>query len=395
MAKKSKEDLEQDFFGELSKNIGGELLEDMSVCPGFIDTGILSVNYINSGKFVGGGIAQASIAECAGQSAAGKSLLSTNLLRGCQTCGGIAILLDAEHAINKEFCIRASHVDPKKLIVVASDSLQGSFNKIHKIIRYIREEKKVPLEKPIVICYDSLSASPSERELVSTRVDLEEISEAKLKEMGGGFSQKVGERASICSLELRKLMPTVKKHNVLVFFVNQLRTNIGVMYGDNLDSAAGGLAIKYVTSTRMRMYSSKQIKNSDGRTIGMNVLIKNTKSRFTYAHQSVNNVRLFFDNGVDPMGGLLDLCVQIGRVKAGTAGNYTVDEKYTDGKVVKFKSSKLSNTIPIDVLLDNPKLVDAETPEQIMYYINMFGEANKAANSDLLEEDIKSSDDMG
>ena len=79
---------EIDFYQSLAKDVGGELLDDMDNCVGFIDTGILALNYIISGRFVGGGFPVGSLAEVSGESATGKSLLGTNFLRGCQIFNG-------------------------------------------------------------------------------------------------------------------------------------------------------------------------------------------------------------------------------------------------------------------------------------------------------------------
>jgi recombination protein RecA len=389
MAKKNKENMveqELDFFKSFSKDIGGDVLDELDNCPGFIDTGILAVNYICSGKFVGGGLPIGSMAEVSGESATGKSLLGTNLLRGCQTYGGIPIFHDAEHAISKDFAIKASKVDPKRLIVTDSDTLEGSFNKIHKTIRNARGPAKIPLERPVCIVYDSIAVSPSEREFAQTTIDMEESSKAAIKEAGAG-PEKPGERAKICSAELRKLMPIVKETHTLILFVNQLRKQIGVMFGDDSVTAGGGKALAYYVSTRMKMTSYKQFKNEHDVPIGLNVNFKCIKSRFTAPFQEAKNVKLFFDRGIDPFGGLLSLLLQAGRIESsGSAGNYRVRETWSDGKDIKFKASKEENKIPIPILLECPKLVDATDVSQIQYYVDLF---DQNANEGFAVEDLK------
>jgi len=389
MAKKTKEivmaENELDMFKTLSKDVGGDLLDELDNCPGFIDTGIIALNYIISERFIGGGFPIGAMAEVSGESATGKSLLGTNFLRGCQTYGGIPVFHDAEHAVSKNFAIKASHVDPKKLIVTDCDTLEGSFNRIHKVIRQVRGPAAVPKERPLCIVYDSIAVSPSSREFAQTTLDMEEATKTQIKEAGAGV-EKPGERARICSSELRKLMPIVKETHTAILFVNQLRKKIGVMYGPDTIEAGGGEALKYYCSTRIRMHSYKQLKDGNERTIGMNVTFKCTKSRFTGAHKEAKNVHLFYDKGIDPFGGLLDVLLQAGRLIQGSAGNYTVAEPWAGGQTIKFKANKEQNTVPVQTLLECPALIDATGTEQVQYYIDTFGAANDAVTMDVASE---------
>lgn len=385
--KETMQQCESDFFAGLAKSVGGDILNDIDKTRGFIDSGVLALNYLLSGKFVGGGYATGAMHEVSGESATGKSLLGTNMLRGCQTANGIAVFHDAEHAISKDFAIKASKVDPLKLIVTEADTLPRSFNKIHKIIRQVREVVKIPIERPLCIVYDSIAVSASEREFAQTELDMEEATQSQIKEAGAGTEQP-GERAKTCSAELRKLMPVVKEHNICLLFVNQLRKRIGVLWGDPVTEAGGGEALKYYCSSRTRLFSSKQMKNDMDRVIGMNVTFKNIKSRFTAPFQQAKGVHLFFDKGVDPFGGMLELMLQIGRIEAtGGPGNYKVCEPWAGGREIKFKSSKERNDIPFEVFLECPVLVDAESPEAVMYYVNMFGEAHDAVETDVAKEE--------
>jgi recombination protein RecA len=379
---------ELDFFARLAKDIGGDLLNDLDKTTSFIDTGILAVNFIISGRFVGGGFPSGAMHEVSGESASGKSLLGTNFLRGCQTFGGIPIFHDAERAVSKDFAIKASHVDPMKMIVTDAPSLESSFNKLHRAIRLTRQEGKIPLERPICIVYDSIAVSPSEREVAQTTLDMESATQAQIKEAGAGV-EKPGERAKICSAELRKLMPVVKEQNVNILYVNQLRKKIGVMFGDDRTTAGGGESLKYYCSTRLYMHSFKQLKDERKRVIGMNVTIRNIKSRYTSPFQEAKDIHLFFDKGIDPFGGLLELMLQIGRVE-GSGGNYKIAEPWAGGKTIKFKSSKEANTIPVEALLECPGVVDATSVDQIKYYSEMFGAASEAvAKGGFTEEDVK------
>lgn len=378
-----------DFFSKLAKNVGGTLLDDFN-CAGFIDTGCLAINFILSGRFVGGGVPKQSILEVCGQNASGKSLLGTNILKGCQKQGGVPVFHDAEQAISKDFAIKASHVDPSKLIVTSSETLQGSFNKIYKVIRQAREV--IPMEKPIVIIYDSIASSPVDREFCETTVDMENTSLAKIKELGGG-NEKPGERAKEVSSQARKLTALLRPTNTCVVFINQFRKTFGGgPYGPDMVTTSG-MALGYYSGSRIQMSSSKQLKDKNGFPFGVNCNIKNLKSRFTSPYKVCRNVKIYFEKGIDPFGGLCDLLLQSKRIERTSPGIFKLDESFTDGKEVKFKSSVESNVVPVEILLEYPKLVDAESADDINYYIEMFGDAMNAADEISSETDFEESEE--
>ncbi len=393
MARKIKEDeieieINDELFRKLSKGIGAEILDDRDKAAWpCIDTGVLGLNFILSGKFCGGGVPGGCVIEGFGNSSSGKTLFGTNLLRGCQTADGIAVMLDAEQSLSKEFAIKASHVDSKKFLVIVADTLENAFNRIHKTIRQVREEVKVPLDRPLVIVYDSIAVSPSEREFAETELDMETVSKAAMKEAGAG-SDKPGERAKICSKELRKLPPVLAKNNVTIFFINQIRSKIGVMFGDPTTTAGGGMALEFYSSMRIRLSSSKQIKDNLGNSIGINVNVKCIKNKCFRPFMEVRGVRLFFDRGIDPFSGLLELMLQTGRIEAVKAGNYKIKEPWAGGQEITFKSSKERNNIPAEVLLACPALVDAKDASEINYYLSMFGDAIVDADQ-IVEVDVE------
>jgi protein RecA len=392
MAKKTKEEtIELDvneLFRNISKGLGAEILDDRDKNAwSYIDTGVLGLNYILSGKFIGGGVPGGTVIEAFGNSSSGKTLFGTNLLRGCQTAQGIAVLLDAEQTLSKDFAVKASHVDPKRFIVLKADTLENAFNRIHKTIRWVRQDAKVPMEKPLVIVYDSIAVSPSEREFAEVDLDLEMVSKTQLKEAGAGSDQP-GQRAKICSKELRKLPPILIANNCTVFFLNQIRSKIGVMFGDPTTTAGGGMALEFYGSMRLKLSSSKHIKDKLGKVIGLNINVKCVKNKVFRPFGELRQLRLLFDFGIDPFGGLLELLIQAERIEMVKAGTYKVKEPYCNGQEITFKSSKERNDVPADLLLKCPALVDAVDADQVQYYIEMFGGA-VIAEGDVVEEDIK------
>jgi len=228
MARQKKE-TDDDIFSTLANETGGEVVgEGEKESKYFIDTGNLAINYCCSGRFINGGVPGGRLTEIYGPSASSKSLLGTNLLFGCQKLGGVPILIDSENAINKDFIKKASHADLNKIVRYTPETLEKCFHVMYRAIEHIRSNKKYA-DKPIVIVYDSISVSPCSREF--REVDLPEgYTKEQFKKIVGANEQP-GERAKICSKELRKLNTVMEENNVSVVIMNQIREKIGIMYG--------------------------------------------------------------------------------------------------------------------------------------------------------------------
>jgi recombination protein RecA len=121
-SKKTKENNEETDYDFLASEIGGSILAKTDSVKTWIDTGNLALNYLCSGRFVGGGIPSGKMIEIFGNSSSCKTLFALNILHGVQKAGGIAAFLDAEGTISKEFAAKAAHVDPNKVIVVPPES---------------------------------------------------------------------------------------------------------------------------------------------------------------------------------------------------------------------------------------------------------------------------------
>lgn len=382
MAKK-KDGGQADLFADLAADIGGEVLGQTDAVKEWIDTGNLSLNYLCSGKFVGGGIPSGKIVEVFGPSSSCKTLFATNILKGCQKMGGYALFLDAENSLSKEFAQKASHLETSKVLVLKASSLEKAFAKMVAAIKKIRE--KFGPDKPIVIVYDSIAASPSEREFAETEMDEAQLEKAK---------DMPGERAKTCSKELRKLTPLLDEHNCTVLFINQVRMKIGVMFGNPETTAGGGKALEYYTSLRLRTKAEKRFTDKLDNVIGMGVSITNVKNKCFKPFIHARNMQLFFDKGINPFGGLLELLVQSERIVAAGGGSYKVNEPWAGGQEIKFKSALERNDVPADVLLKCPALVDATDAAQVQEYIDIFGGAMTAVSTDVAkEEDVKASDE--
>lgn len=370
MAKKTNN--EDDFYDDIAKQTGGELLSNIAPVKYYVDTGNLAMNYVCSGKFIDGGVPGGKIIEMYGSSSSGKSLWGTNILRGTQAINGIAVYLDCENALNREFAAIASHLNTSKIVRYNPRSLEAVFLKIYNVIRKVRE--KYGNSKPLVFVYDSITVSPPEREL--KEVDLpEEYTAAEFKKIVGGKEQP-GERAKICSKEFRKLETLLEETNTTLLVLNQIRSKIGVMYGNNKTTGGGGNALEFYAGLRVETSVAKKITNKLGAIIGVNLKVKNVKNRSSAPFKATEGIQLFFEKGINPVSGLLSLLVQSGRV-APTEGKsmYVVNEPYSQGQTVTFKANKELNAVPVNALLECPYLIDASDKDEVKNYLSIFNSA--------------------
>jgi recombination protein RecA len=274
-------------------------------------------------------------------------------------------------------------LETSKVLVLKAESLQKAFAKMIAAIKKIRE--KFGPDKPIVIVYDSIAASPSDREMAET--DMSESELEKAKDMPG-------ERAKTCSKELRKLTPLLDQHNCTVLFINQVRMKIGVMFGNPETTAGGGKALEYYTSLRLRTKAEKRFTDKLDNVIGMGVSVSNVKNKCFRPFINARNMQLLFDQGINPFGGLLELLVQTERITPCGSGSYKVNEPYAGGQEIKFKSALERNDVPAEVLLKCPAMVDATDVSQVQEYIDIFGGAMRGMNDRVTgEEDVRNSDE--
>ena len=395
MAKKKVKE-EEDIFSALAEETGADVLSEQDPVKYFVDTGNLALNFICSGKYIDGGIPGSRLTEVFGEESSAKSLIATNVLYGCQKLGGYAIILDTENTMNSEFAANASHLDTRKVLIYNPPSLESAFKKIHTVVEKIRARDK---ESPIVVVYDSITVSASDRELREIELP-EEYTEAQFKSIVGAKEQP-GERAKICSREFRKITPMLDSKNVTLLIVNQLRSQIGVMFGDPNTTGGGGKALKYYATCRLATASAKRIvEKIDGvkleTPIGVNINVSNKKNKAYKPYMATKGLQLFFDKGINPITGLLTIFLQDKRVDVRGSGNFSVRDAYLpEGvKEYNFKSSVERNDVPIKLLLECPALVGAKTGEEVSNYLSAFDAAiQQSASKDVQENDVSEDND--
>jgi recombination protein RecA len=388
MAKK-KETNEDSFFSDLAKETGGEVFKDSGIVSYFIDTGNLALNYICSSKFINGGIPGGKIIEAYGPEAAAKTLIGFCCLGGVQRLNGIGIYEDAERAGNAEFAESCGHLDSSQMVTHYPATIEKFTNNVITATKFIRKHRP---DKPILVVWDSIGVAMTERELAE--IDLpDKPTKEQIKAAGG--NERPGERAKAAGKALRKLCPFVDDNNTTLYIVNQERSNVGVMYGPSKVTAGGGEALKYYASCRLALSARKKIKDKNTKIcVGVNLTVRNEKNRTNRPFLSTEGIQVYFDGGINPIGGLLSILIGAGRIKVAGKGTYQVQEPWANGYTKTFKGSLTRNDVPVDVLIECPALVDAKTGDEVKEYLSHFESALHLSSGESIEEESLDADEL-
>lgn len=300
MAKRTKKNPDEMTDIELIQQMADEIsdsviLDKTSVVrQGFVDSTSLALNRIISGEYLTGGVPLGRITQVIGPHSSAKTVIASHILQGAQRDGGIAILIDSENAYSADFA-EALGLDPKRLLLMPGDTLEKCFS---NMIKAIEIGKKLAPGKKMCIVYDSIAASPSAKELEEALT----YSERK---------PEMGLRGRICSQELRTINGLIAKHNVAVVIINQIRSKIGVMFGNPETGAGGGQSLDYYCSVILdtRSPASKKLADSRKRQIGIGLNVRTTKNKVTAPGLKAEDIKLIWDAGIDPTSGLKKLLV--------------------------------------------------------------------------------------
>lgn len=380
MSKKKNKD--NDILADILSSTGGETLRGAGQVPYFVDTGNLAINYSCSGKFISGGFPGGRIIEAFGPEASGKSFLGYCFMHAIQKMNGIAILLDCERSSGSEFAERCGHVDPDSLLVYDPITLEQVEKKINIVVKAIRS--KFP-DKPIGIVWDSIGVNPSNREWNEQELP-ENPTQAQISAAGG--NERPGERAKIANKVLRSLNPFLNDQNATLYVINQVRKKIGIIYGNDETTSGGGEALKFYASLRLRCGAPKSFQDKKTKLpLGVNMSVTNKKNRHFTPGVKIENVPLFFNTGINPLGGLMDALLMAERIEPTKGqGRYRILPEWSGGdEEAIFQQSKTSPMDP-EVLFKYPKLIDADNAEDIREYLKEWSDAIVLTNSDQVEQ---------
>ena len=333
MALAVKDELAQVLAENLNKKIGKDnrvayFLDGSDSTPTdikeFISTGSSILDLAISNR-PNGGIAVGRITEINGLESSGKSLIGTHILAETQKKGGLAVYIDTETSVSREW-LETIGIDVQNLLYLHVETVEDIFECIENIITKIRESDR---DRLVTILVDSLAAA-------STKVEME----ADFDKDGWATA-----KAIVISKAMRKITQMVGRERVALVFTNQLRQKLGVMFGDPW-TTSGGKALPFHSSTRIRLKNMGQIKDTKKNTLGMKARAQIIKNRLgpPLRHADFN---LYFDSGIDDKGSWLQVLKDHKLVKVAGAW-YTIQY---EGEDIKFQSKDFKS-----VLEEKPEL---------------------------------------
>ena len=297
-------------FGKGSiMKLGDDSFEDVEVIP----TGSVG---LNSALGVGG-YPRGRIIEIYGPESSGKTTLAIHAIAEAQKMGGIAAIIDAEHAFDR-FYAQKLGVDIDNLLISQPDCGEQALEIAEQLIRSSAID---------IVVIDSVAALTPKAEIEG--------------EMG---DNKVGLQARLMSQALRKLTSAISKTKTTCIFINQLREKIGVMFG-NPETTTGGNALKFYSSVRLDIRRVSQLKDGED-AIGNSVRVKVVKNKVAPPFRKAE-FDIMFGEGISRTGEIVDLGVQYGIIKK--SGSFF---SYNDTKLAQGRDRTKA------LIADNPELAE-------------------------------------
>ena len=296
--------------------LGDEKIEDIAVIP----TGSIGLDY----ALGVGGYPRGRIIEIFGPESSGKTTLAIHAIAEAQKAGGIAAIIDAEHAFDRFYAEKLG-VDVNNLWISQPDNGEQALEIAEQLIRSSAID---------IIVIDSVAALTPKKEIEDDMGD-----------------NKVGLQARLMSQALRKLTSTISKTNTTCIFINQLREKIGITFG-NPETTTGGNALKFYASVRLDIRRIGQVKDGEN-VLGNMTRVKVVKNKVAPPFRKAEFENLFGE-GISRMGEIVDLGVEYGIVKKSGAWFSYGDTKLGQGRDAAKRT-----------IADNPELAD-ELVDKIM-----------------------------
>lgn len=302
--------------------MGDDNIEDVEV----IHSGSIALDY----ALGVGGYPRGRIIEIYGPESSGKTTLAIHAIAEAQKLGGIAAIIDAEHAFDRFYAEKLG-VDVNNLLISQPDNGEQALEIADQLIRSSAID---------IIVIDSVAALTPKAEIEG--------------EMG---ENKVGLQARLMSQALRKLTSTISKTNTTCIFINQLREKIGVMFG-NPETTTGGNALKFYSSVRLDIRRVSQIKDGED-VLGNLVRVKVVKNKVAPPFRKAE-FEIMFGEGISRAGEVLDLATARSIVKK--SGSWF---SYNDTKLGQGRDAVKR------IIEDNPELceeIEAQVRESLLHH---------------------------
>ena len=301
--------IEKNFGKGSIMKLGDDSFEDVDVIP----SGSVGLN----AALGVGGYPRGRIIEIYGPESSGKTTLAIHAIAEAQKMGGIAAIIDAEHAFDR-FYAQKLGVDIDNLLISQPDCGEQALEIAEQLIRSSAID---------IIVIDSVAALTPKAEIEG--------------EMG---DNKVGLQARLMSQALRKLTSAISKTKTTCIFINQLREKIGVMFG-NPETTTGGNALKFYASVRIDIRRVSQLKDGED-AIGNQVRVKVVKNKVAPPFRKAE-FDIMFGEGISRVGEIVDLGVAYGVIKK--SGSFF---SYNETKLAQGRDRTKA------IIADNPELAE-------------------------------------
>jgi len=284
------------------------------------DREVVKVDAISTGSYsvdaaIGiGGIPRGRITEIFGPESSGKTTLCLHVIAEAQKSGGIAAFIDTEHALDVNYAQRVG-VDLNNLLLSQPEFGEQALDIVETLVRSNAID---------VIVIDSVAA-------LTPRIEIE----------GDMGDAQMGSQARLMSQAMRKLNAAIGRSKTSVIFTNQLRSKIGVMYG-NPETTTGGNALKFYASVRIDIRRKDIIKEGADIT-GNRVRVKIVKNKVAPPFKEVE-VDIMYNEGISKFGDLIDIATDNGVVQK-TGSWYAFGEERVQGKEALKKLLKDNNEL--------------------------------------------------